>query len=73
MLQKKYPWLKDDDLDLPNIAKEIDMLKNLQGTREKLVQELSFYGGLKPDLKEAAQQLAEIKEEHRRFVLNKFE
>lgn len=43
------------------------MLKNLKETREKLIQEINVYHGLKPDLKEAAQQLADIKEEHKRL------
>lgn len=71
-MQKKYPWLKDHDLNLPNIAKEIDILRTVKGTRERLVQELSIYEGLKPELKEASQQLADIKEEHKLFVVGKF-
>lgn len=63
--------MKDPELDLPNITKEIDMLRSLRDTREKFIQELSVYEGLQPDLKEASQQLADIKEEHKQFVLNK--
>lgn len=48
------------------------MLRSLRDTREKLVQELDIYEGLKPELKEASQQLADIKKEHSRFISEKF-
>nr|XP_023025192.1 uncharacterized protein LOC111513251 [Leptinotarsa decemlineata] len=67
--EKKYPWLKDPDFNLPNIAKEMEMLRNLKETKEKLVKELSVYQDLKPDIKEAAQQLADLKEENKNFSL----
>ncbi|KAJ8971608.1 hypothetical protein NQ317_014728 [Molorchus minor] len=65
--EKKYPWLKDPDFNLPNISKEIDTLKTLKEEKEKLVNELSIYQELKPDIKEAAQQLANLKQENKNF------
>ncbi|KAJ8920246.1 hypothetical protein NQ315_011907 [Exocentrus adspersus] len=61
--EKKYPWLKDPEINLPNISKEITVLQNLKEQKEKLVKELSVYQELKPDIKEAAQQLANLKVE----------
>ncbi|CAG9822142.1 unnamed protein product [Phaedon cochleariae] len=66
--EKKYPWLKDPQFNLPNISKEIEMLRNLKETKEKLARDLSIYQELKPDIKEAAQQLADLKEEHKHFT-----
>ncbi|KAG5888704.1 hypothetical protein JTB14_035769 [Gonioctena quinquepunctata] len=65
--ERKYPWLKDPDFNLPNISKEMDLLRNLKETNEKLAKELSVYQDLKPDIKEAAQQLADLKEENKKF------
>lgn len=66
-IQKKYPWLKDPEINLPNISKEIDTLRNLKEEKNKLVKELSVYQELKPDIKEAAQQLANLKLENKNF------
>ncbi|KAJ8931886.1 hypothetical protein NQ314_015155 [Rhamnusium bicolor] len=65
--EKKYPWLKDPEFNLPNISKEIDTLRNLKEEKNKLVKELSVYQELKPDIKEAAQQLANLKLENKNF------
>ncbi|CAG9836573.1 unnamed protein product [Diabrotica balteata] len=64
--EKKYPWLKDPMFNLPNISKEMEKLRELKETKEKLVKELSVYQDLKPDIHEASQQLAQIKEEHKK-------
>ncbi|XP_018571792.1 uncharacterized protein LOC108911359 [Anoplophora glabripennis] len=63
--EKKYPWLKDPEINLPNIAREIDTLRNLKEEKNKLVKELNVYQELKPDIKEAAQQLANLKLENK--------
>nr|CAI5832257.1 unnamed protein product [Callosobruchus analis] len=65
--EQKYPWLKDPELDLPNIAKETEKLQHLKDLKEKLSKELSKYEGLKPDIVQASQQLAAIKEENRKI------
>ncbi|CAH1099766.1 unnamed protein product [Psylliodes chrysocephalus] len=65
--EKKYPWLKDPMFNLPNISKEVEKLRILKDTKEKLVEELSVYQDLKPDISEATQQLAHIKEEHKKM------
>lgn len=49
------------------------MLQGLKETKEKLSKELSIYQDLKPDLKEAAQQLVEIKEEHKQLQIPNFQ
>ncbi|XP_076266938.1 uncharacterized protein LOC143200340 [Rhynchophorus ferrugineus] len=61
--EKKYPWLKNPEYDLPNISKYLDVLKNLKDEKDNLVKELSVYHDLKPDIKEANQQLAELKDQ----------
>lgn len=43
---------------------ETNKLKDLRDAKNKLLDELSFYSDLKPDLKEAAEQLANIKKEY---------
>lgn len=53
--------------NLPNISKEVEKLRILKDTKEKLVEELSVYQDLKPDISEATQQLAHIKEEHKKM------
>ncbi|XP_056640060.1 uncharacterized protein LOC130447324 [Diorhabda sublineata] len=65
--ERKYPWLKDPMFDLPNITKETQKLQEVKTTKEKLIKELSVYQGLKPDIREANQQLAQIKEEHNKI------
>ncbi|KAK4875297.1 hypothetical protein RN001_011719 [Aquatica leii] len=62
--EKKYPWLSDPQYNLPNISKETETLSNLQLLREKLVQELKVYRGLKPDITKATRQLAVIEKEY---------
>lgn len=59
--------MKDPEINLPNISKEIDTLRNLKEEKNKLVKELSVYQELKPDIKEAAQQLANLKLENKNF------
>ncbi|KAF5290010.1 hypothetical protein FQR65_LT11676 [Abscondita terminalis] len=62
--EKKYPWLSDRQYNLLNISKETDLLNNLRITKDKLIEELQVYHGLKPDLNKAAQQLADIEKEY---------
>ncbi|XP_030761689.1 uncharacterized protein LOC115886592 [Sitophilus oryzae] len=61
--EKKYPWLKNPEFDLPNISKYVDTLKALKEEKDSLVKELSIYQDLKPDIKKAGEQLAELKEQ----------
>lgn len=68
--EKKYPWLKSSEYDFPNMAKYIDMLNSLKRERDSLVEELSIYKNLKPDIKEAKQQLAELKEQIKSDMAN---
>lgn len=65
--ERKYPWLKDPMFDLPNITKETQKLQEVKNIKEKLIKELSVYQGLRPDISEANQQLAQIKEEHNKM------
>jgi len=62
--EKKYPWLKDPQYKLQNISKETDALNTLRKEKEKLIQELEVYQGLKPDIYEANKQLTDIKHEY---------
>ncbi|KAL1494746.1 hypothetical protein ABEB36_010293 [Hypothenemus hampei] len=59
----KYPWLKDNRLDMPNIAALIEHLHLLKEQKETLVKELHVYHGLKPNITEAKEQLSKIKQE----------
>ncbi|KAJ3642763.1 hypothetical protein Zmor_002197 [Zophobas morio] len=63
-LEKKYPWLKNSDYSLPNISKEINLLIIARTQKGELVEELSRYHGLKPNLHEASEQLAQMKVEY---------
>ncbi|EFA10346.2 uncharacterized protein LOC103314266 [Tribolium castaneum] len=63
-LEKKYPWLKSEEYNLAHFAKEMNLLISAKREREELVKELSHYQGLKPDLQEASEQLALIKQEY---------
>jgi len=61
--EKKYPWLKQPDYDLQNIRKYTNILNSLKEEKDNLLKELNVYQNLKPDIKEAKQQLANLKEE----------
>ncbi|KAF5276269.1 hypothetical protein FQA39_LY06618 [Lamprigera yunnana] len=62
--EKRYPWLSDPQYNLQNISKETETLNNLRKAKEKLIQDLDVYHGLKPDVCEAAQQLENLKKEY---------
>ncbi|KAB0794310.1 hypothetical protein PPYR_11149 [Photinus pyralis] len=62
--EKKYPWLSDQQYGLPNISKQTETLNNLRREKARLMQELERYHSLKPDINEAMQQLAAIKQEY---------
>lgn len=63
-LQKKYPWLKDPQFNAHNVAKELEVLDNLRHEKAKLLEELSSYRELQPDILEARKQLIDAKEEY---------
>ncbi|XP_044271716.1 uncharacterized protein LOC123015805 [Tribolium madens] len=63
-LEKKYPWLRNEKYSLVYFSKEINLLISAKKEKEELVKELSPYHGLKPDLQEASEQLAQIKCEY---------
>lgn len=47
-----------------NISEQIKVLNNLREQKASLEKELSIYQGLKPNIREASQQLAEAKAEY---------
>lgn len=56
--------MKVSALHLPNIVEETKEIEKLRTKKEKLLEEINVYGGLKPDMEEAAKQLEDIKNEH---------
>ncbi|KAF2895712.1 hypothetical protein ILUMI_10492 [Ignelater luminosus] len=62
--EKKYPWLKDPQYNLQNISRETEILNSLKEEKDKLLQELEVYQNLKPNISEAMQQLAAVKQEY---------
>ncbi|XP_025831237.1 uncharacterized protein LOC108742377 [Agrilus planipennis] len=62
--EEKYPWLKNPELDLNNITKEIQALNQLKEKKIKLMKEMDVYQGLKPDITEAREQLEDIKKKY---------
>lgn len=53
---------------MERIAKEVEILDKLRQEKTKLLEELSTYRELKPDIQEAKKQLQDVKEEHTSMV-----
>ncbi|XP_050304887.1 uncharacterized protein LOC126742295 isoform X2 [Anthonomus grandis grandis] len=60
---EKHPWLKQPYLAFPNMLVQIATLRTMKTVKEDLLKELSVYQNLKPDIIEAREQLAQIKQE----------
>lgn len=56
--------MKDPKYDLFTISKEIEVLTSLREKKATLEEEISMYKGLKPNIKEANQQLAAARAEY---------
>ncbi|GJQ75909.1 hypothetical protein Trydic_g17969 [Trypoxylus dichotomus] len=67
-LEKKHPWLKNSQLNLPDIAEQIEKLNSLRDTKKKLLADLAAYEGLKPHIADADKQLTEIKQEYKQIM-----
>ncbi|XP_060529362.1 interaptin-like [Cylas formicarius] len=61
--EKKYPWLSDPEYNLTSINQHVDRLKALREEKESLLKEVAKYQNLKPDLKEARQQVNDLKKQ----------
>lgn len=60
--------MKNSQLNLPDISEQIEKLNNLRYTKEKLVEDLAIYKGLKPDIAQANKQLKEVKQEYEKTM-----
>ncbi|KAI4461937.1 hypothetical protein MML48_5g00017336 [Holotrichia oblita] len=67
-LEKKHPWLKNLQFNLPNIGEQIEKLNYLRCTKEKLQESLAAYRGLKPRFDEAKKQLREVQEGYKQIL-----
>ena len=73
VLQDRYPWLEDPQLDILNVSEEMNKLQVLRDTKSKLLEEMHKYKGLKPDIGLASQQLVDIKRELKSLNENYFQ
>lgn len=60
---KRYPWLRDSKFNLPSISDDITKLLELRKKKAELMDQLTSYDGLSPNITEAKLQLSEIRSE----------